>query len=308
LDPIPGVLPFGTICTLAGATGVGKTALVASWVERWTRGATICGLPTNPQPVIGVIVGDRKWESHRQWFDAAGVTHLAHYSLRDDPGWNWDRLADRAAVPSMVDLALDNLALPLGGLLIVDPLSLFISGNLLDYKSVAISLGRLDSQLRPRQLTVLGIFHTAKQKANVHERYLRPQDRILGSMAQLGFSDTAFYLAGPDETGESYYGVGWIPHNAPSGTFALVRDKNGLFVSYDATDDAMNLERAFACFPEDGMTISANAVVYLVQQACGVARAQAYTYLKHLKEHGRIERVGRGLYRVAGLLRLVPKP
>ena len=42
-DPIPGIIPAGSICTLSGASGVGKTALIAGCYDASVdhRGATM---------------------------------------------------------------------------------------------------------------------------------------------------------------------------------------------------------------------------------------------------------------------------
>lgn len=242
-DPIPGVIPFGTICTLAGASGVGKNAMISGWVDRWLTGRTICGHATHRPAAIGMLAGDRRWKSHRIWLDVAGVGEIPHYSLRDDPKFNWATLRRWESVPTAFNKALDALNLPPGGLLIADPLSLWIPGKLNDYKDVAIGLGTLGQLLAPRQLTCLGIFHQSKSKNDLKQAYTRPQDRILGSAAQLGFSDTAIYLLSPEDLDKDYYGLGWVPHNAPPETHFFQRESNGLFQIYhppaeELADDA----------------------------------------------------------------------
>lgn len=241
LDPIPGVMPFGSICTLAGASGVGKNAMVSGWVARWLAGKTICGHATNKPIAIGMLAGDRRWRSHRIWLDVAGVGELPHYSLRDDKTFQWRMLRNADSTLTALNLALDRLNLPPGGLLIADPLSLWLPGKINDYKDVAIGLGTLDQVLHRRQLTCLGIFHQSKSKNDVKQNYSRPQDRILGSAAQLGFSDTTMYLLSPEDLDQPYYGLGWIPHNAPAETHYFTRTSTGLFqIHYPpATDEAV---------------------------------------------------------------------
>lgn len=273
LDPIPGVIPYGSICTLAGASGVGKTTLTASWVKRWLDGKSICGLPTNRPTSIGFVTGDRRWRSHRNLFDRAGCPPLPYYSLRDDASFDWNSLRTWVKTRDCFNRVLDRLALEPGSLLILDPLALFIPGRVNDYKDVAIGLGVLDQVLLPRQLTTLGLFHQSKQVNDKSAQYKRPQDRILGSAAQLGFSDTAMYLFAPEDLGTPYYGFGWVPHNAPPSTFEFMRDASGLFVPY-VSDGAPAVEAPAA--PRELTALERHAILYDLIPPDGIGTTDLY--------------------------------
>lgn len=297
-DPLPGIIPFGSICTLAGATGVGKTALFATWVERWLTGRSICGVPTNTPTAIGIIAGDRRWRSHRQWFDVAGCPELPHYSLRDDDSFNWHTLRNPIQTRDAFQRALDKLALPPGGLVGVDPLAIFLPGRVNDYKDVAVGLGALDQLLRPRDLTAIGIFHQSKQLTDRNQQYKRPQDRILGSAAQLGFSDTAMYLLGPEDLDTPYYGFGWVPHHAPPATFKFIRDTWGLFVPYKDQADRNELEEVCALVPGPETPGAATATIaHAAELKLNLSRFAVHRYLRRLEHEGRVEQPARGRWR-----------
>lgn len=301
LDPIPGIIPFGSICTFAGASGVGKTALYATWIARWQANQAICGHPTNPPTEIGILVGDRRWASHRQWLDVAGVSSsIKHYSLRDDDTFQWNDLKLWPKVRDMFARALDKLSLAPGSLLIVDPLALWIPGRTNDYKDVAIGLGVLDYVIKPRQLTMLGIFHQSKQISDKSQQYARPQDRILGSAATIGFSDTAMYLLGPEDLSTPYYGFGWIPHNAPAETHKFVRDGWGLFVPYLESSEFDQIEAVADTLPLDPHGVSVPQLLHLCKQSgYEIARSTLYACLKKLVQDGRAQQPVRGKYRRA---------
>lgn len=298
-DPIPVILPHGSICTLSGASGVGKTALVSGWIARWQRGASINGHATNTPTEIGLLAVDRPWRDYASWHERAGVAPIKHLALRDDYNFDWNVFREWRHVPTLFGQLLDRPELNLapGSLLIIDPLPLFIPGRLNDYKDTAIGMGLLDKVLRARQLTLLGIFHVAKQKANVQDRYLRAQDRILGSGGQIGYTETAMYLLSPEESDEPCHVAGWIPHQAKEETFRYKRDDSGLFVPFHIFDDIGRQEHAYACLPIDGSTIATNVLHSLICNVLACDQRTAYRYVRKLTSDGRIQKVGRGLYK-----------
>lgn len=301
-DPIADLIPYGSICTLAGASGVGKTCLYATWIRRLLDSKTICGKATTRPTEIGILAGDRRWQSHRQWFDAAGIPEdaIKHYSLRDDEAFPWGDLRHTPKIKDMFQRALDKLDLAPGSLLIPDPLALWIPGKVNDYKDVAIGLGVIDNVIKPRDLTLLGIFHQSKQIADKSQQYKRPQDRILGSAAQIGFSDTAMYLLGPEDMDTPYYGFGWVPHNALADTFKFTRDAWGLFIPYLDSSDFDSIEAVYEHTPGD---ITGGTVAQLVHQlqthGYDIERSSVYTCLKKLMADGRVQQPSRGKYRKA---------
>ena len=297
-DPIPGVIDFGSICTFAGASGVGKTTMLLQWAVRWRDGKTICGRATNPPTGIGIISGDRRRRAYLPLLAKIGWLDIPHYSLRDDPVFNWLGMKEARSRPLMFGNALDRLGLPPGGLVIVDPLALFVAGRLIDYHEVAIGLGLLDQQLRGRQLTMLGVFHIAKQWANASDRTLRPQDRILGSMGQIGFSDTPIFLMGPEDLDTPFSGLGWTPHNEPGATFYFGRNEQGLFVPHDENKVAEASARAqtlLPLIPIDG--IRRADLVALTAVTLAVSPATAYRYIDDLIHHQEVVLDGEGFVR-----------
>lgn len=303
-DPIPGILPYGSICTLSGETGVGKNALLSEWVARFQTGRSICHHPTQRPTAIGMIAGDRRWRTAKTWLDVAGCTPIAHVSLRDDPAFPWAKLRNNGEVEKVFARVLDQLALPPGGLLIIDPLALFLPGKVNDYKDMAIGLGMLDQVLHPRQLTTLGIFHQSKQSSDPSRGYNRPQDRILGSAAQIGFSDTSMFLMSPTELSIDYYGFGWVPHNAPPETFEFTRDTAGLFIPYTGLlDESTEVEfdrpsQVYLLIPNDNEGIERADLVEQAKAKFQTSSATVYRDLQKLLDRKLIEQfAGRVLRR-----------
>lgn len=309
-DLIDKIMPAGSINLISGGSGVGKTAFIAEWAARFDQGRQICWKPTRkPAGGIGVIAGDRKWSSHRQWFDAVEFGKIPHYSLRDDAGFNWDALFNRGTLPDTFKRCVQKLGLGRDALVIVDPISLFIHGNLIDYKQTAVGLAKLDKVCTELGITVLGIAHTAKQKGDKKDRYVRPQDRILGSAAFAGFTDTVMFLIGPEELDTEYHGFGWIPHHVPSETFSFTRHpETGLFIPYDAPSKDADIHHLFSVITEDANGMPTKEIVDACANQLDVARTTLYNYLNLLMSRGQIEKVGRGKWRRTQRPLVTPPP
>lgn len=236
-DPIPGVIPFGSIFSFTGTSNTGKSHLLAQMLVALRDGQPIFGHMPNPPTAIGLLSGDRSWASNHVPFEKAGYGDIHVRSLADVDGFNWMNLLDKiGAIPEHFARELDTLALPPGGLVVVDPVALWLPASM-NYKQTAVGMTLLRQITRPRQLTMGMMFHTHKIAADTKDRVLRPQDRILGSGAQTAYSDTVMYLVTPEELSKPYYEFGWIPHNAPSETFKLTKDEHGLFCPYVGLDD-----------------------------------------------------------------------
>lgn len=290
-DPIPHIIPAGSLNILAGAGGVGKTTFMAELAVRLRDGRSVCGYASNRQSSLGIITSDRKWKSHRLWFAAAGWPDIPHFSLRDLPGFDWESLNTTTKRKDLLNRGLDSLKLEPGGFVLIDPLATFLPGRMIDYHSMLRGLGMIDGILGPRKLTAFCTGHTGKQKANPNDRWLRPQDRLLGSTALVGFVDTTLYILSPQETDQAYYEFGWIPHNSPEGTFKLVRDtRTGLFIPYrDGQTGESDLDRPMKLLeliPVDG--IKTMSLVELAQENFKTSKSTTLRDLKQLRTHGMI--------------------
>lgn len=235
IHPIPGVIQFGSVNLLAGAPGVGKTALTATLLRQLRDGEPIFETPTCTPPRIAYLCADRGWETAQTWLERAGFPDIIHYSLTDDDDFDDNKLHNKRARLVILRECLDKLGdLPRGSFVCVDPIALFMGGNLLDYDTCAIFLIGIRKICRARGITILGLGHASKQKNDKKEQYRRLQDRILGSAAQHGYGDTQMYLAAPEETGEDFYTFLWQPHLRKPEYFKLMREEeSGLFIPWD---------------------------------------------------------------------------
>lgn len=294
-DPVPLVIPAGGISLLAGAPGVGKTAFLATLLKSFRDRQPIFGhTPAAIPPAgIAIISADRSWDSTQIWYERAGWPEVPVYSLIDDPAFDKSRLRRRNDRVNLLSEFIDKMAVPRGGLIIVDPISIFLGGNLLDYDTCMVSCMEIRDRLRSRSLTCIATAHSSKQKSGKEDRYLRLQDRILGSTALFGFTDTQMYLASPEEINEPFYAFLWQPHMLPVETFKLERDPQGLFRPF--TEPKGNRDALLACFPEDGAPIE-RADLRVKANQIPLADTTFKTLLRQLLDAGQVIRVSHGVY------------
>lgn len=243
LAPIPTYLPAWQPHLISGPSGVGKTCFCAWWACRLRDGESIFGKPTNKLPWIGMITTDREQQDTLLWYEIAGWPDIPRYSCVDDfdltTGFNYFRARNPEAALAKLNVIIDRLNIPPNGLLILDPVANWAGGDLNKYDRVMPAMGALSQMCLRRKLTILGVAHTGKQRADPKDNYARPQDKILGSMALLGSSGTQMALEGPTQIGfEGQWRFSWTPHHAPAEEYLLERDHHtGLFIPMQTPTD-----------------------------------------------------------------------
>lgn len=233
-DPLPPIWLGGTVNLLAGASGTGKTALIASWAAAMRDGLPINGYDPGPIAGVGVVSADRSFQqSTRRWFALAGFPDIPHYSIQDDLTFDLGQMLKKDVQHrvGLFERCLHQLALPPSSIVVAEPIADWLGGNILDYDGCSGACRLIRRLCQKLELTLIGIAHAAKQLADPKRRYQRLQDRLAGTTAILGYSDTQMYFASPEELGVDHYTLYWNPHHAPAETFALDRDPaTGLFL------------------------------------------------------------------------------
>lgn len=278
---------------LAGASGVGKTCLLSWMLAELAAGRPIFGHPTSPPVGIGYICADRGFRTSEYWFQKHGTVITAAYTPVEDLSFNPALLRNRFRLVTVLEGFLTSLQLPPGSLVVVDPLALFLGGNLNDYMSCAVACIEIRRLCQRLELTLIGTAHASKQKSDAKSQYQRLQDRILGSAAQLGYADTQMYLASPEETGERFYTFLWHSHTAPAELFPLGRDQEGRFLSWADSTVSEEEGKILSLITTDPDGTTFKTLVELSE----VPRATVHRYLQALITDGRVAKVGHGRYR-----------
>lgn len=296
-DPIPGIIRFGSMNILAGSSGVGKTCLMAWILTRFRDGLPLFGHPVATPPRIGYICADRGWASANYWLSKVGYADIPFYSLADDPHFIPKSLRTKHRLTEILDACIEHLHLPPGSLVVVDPIALFLGGNLNDYQSCACACLEIRRLCSTRQITLWGLAHASKQKADKKERYQRLQDRIVGSTAQLAYGDTQMYLASPEEQGTKHYTFLWHSHTAPAQEFSLGRGTDGLFIEWADSVQVAEENSILQAIPVSEEGIGFGELIVL----SGASKSTVHRYIQELIRTDAVQKVGHGRYRRASL-------
>lgn len=315
-DIIPGVMPAWQVHLFSGASGSGKTTLAAQLLAAIYHGEPFFDWQPRSVPFIGVLAADREWGDHRQWFVEAGIGDVPAHSLVDDEtrGLAWVRqfrgkrhMLFRELAKALAQQHCGHDYLPPDSLLLLDPVSLFLGGELNHYDRVFQHMLDMNQFALKYKVTILAIAHAAKQKADKRERYTRPQDRVAGSTAQTACAGTTFHLAPPSECEESWSELTAVPHHAPASTMRLDRGSKGLFIPVPDEQKTRLQDRAQAARmalydeiatqttqqQEQGQDLGVTTAQLLQWAATSLSlkRTAVFTHLAQLKEDGLIEPV-----------------
>lgn len=297
-DPIPGIIPFGTVTVFAGAPGVGKTAMLSDWIQRWRTERTIWGHATNPATGYYYIAADRQWDSHQKWFDLVGYPEIIHYSIADHPEFDLDTIMRPGEALKLFGTILAILKIQPGAHVFVDPMSpIFVMGSPNDARAVARTLLEFSRWCQVLKINITATAHFGKQKGDSKDRYARPQDRIAGSGAFSGYSDTQVYLVDPEPAqGVAFHTLGWNPRHRPPEEFQCVRGPNGLFVPFDTMQEDTVSAHVLDSMNSPGETTELSLICDTCKVRHGYHRMQVRRALDRLQKEGRVVKLGRGKY------------
>lgn len=302
------LVPPGGISIITGASGAGKTTFIADLVRRILGRKPVFGYTPDDVPFVGFVGTDRRWAVARAWFDAAGVQEgprfRAHCLQDDIPGFNWARARKEDNHPELFEEAIDILKAPEHSLIFYDPIALYLGRRLNDYTETAAAIGPLNAICVKRKMTVIGSCHVPKARNDPKDGFLRYQDRALGSTAIASYTNTQFYVVGPEETKKPYHVIGYVAHNLPPAEVKFARGPDGLLAPLsteqaqvlDVVEEA-DVDLVFKEIPEPHEVPITAKELLRQAEARGVGRSPTYDRLKKWKDAGLIEQPSEGLWR-----------
>lgn len=208
-------------------------------IARWAHGDVLFPEFTwDATKAIAYLISDRNVEEAASRATALGIpdNKIQFYSIVNDKAIHENELL---APKMLLEKILDKKFTIDFDLLVIDPIGLFINGNLNSYQTVARSMMILNRIAIEKNITIIGTHHSTKAKHEV--KFRRPQDRISGSSALLGYSGTQMVLVPTDEDDTPYDTFYIISHTHEPMKIEMERGQNGYFNRAPVT--ASNLRR-----------------------------------------------------------------
>lgn len=282
-------LPRQQISILAGASGSGKTTLLLQAIKAHYENMLF--------PIqfkgdnIAMIVADRSCQDVVARAKELGVNNVEIYGFVDDRTYDLRYLEDANMALSK---CLERIKNPFD-VLILDPMMLFMRGNNIDYKQVAMSLSALNRLAVDLNVTMVGVHHATKTRSDF--KFMRPQDRISGSAAFQGYSGTQLALVQAVECGQPFDELTIISHTEPEQHYCLQRDPDGWFYVLDQQAELLARLGEFGKFFEAKPLATAQELSMFAASA-GMQKTKFFKELKKLTDNGLLTKPQRGLYAV----------
>ena len=228
---VQNLLPAREVSILAGASGVGKSTFLMQMVAAIVNGETaFMGHDISHPQRVAYIAADRTFDSYTELAARVGLDlrRLQTRSLVDDDTIDVTRL-ERDPMELLMSM-IASFRSPT--LVIIDPMVIFLGVDPNRYQQVAPRLIRMGRWCRANNYTIMATHHATKARSDYS--FMRPQDRISGSSALLGFTSSQLFLSGPDEIKKPYAEFIAVNHNAPPEVIKLARNDRGLFAPWRA--------------------------------------------------------------------------
>jgi archaellum biogenesis ATPase FlaH len=305
---IDGMLPRHEVSILAGASGAGKTTLLMQVLRQLQHNEPVFGRAVQPDLKLGYIAADRTWRAYERLAKQVGVDldKIHCRALIDDDTIDTDNFEKnpqnvlQGLLADMVKCGVE--------LVIVDPLVVFLGCDTRIYHVNAARLIKLNKLCRNNKITLLGTHHATKARSDYS--FKRPQDRINGSGALLGFTSTQLFLAGADELNKDASEWHIISHHAPAAVIYLERDPaTGLFrevvgqeclpkdISNFKEDPSDFAAKILNLIPSDGTPVKRDAIADVLKDL--ISPATVDRHLQRLKSDGVLRAYDSGFYGLA---------
>ncbi|MEP6539889.1 MAG: AAA family ATPase, partial [Bryobacteraceae bacterium] len=234
-DLIQDIFPSNEIHIIGGPSGSGKSTLLFQWLADWQRGEPVLGHKSNPCPYV-IVACDRRKSSCEATLDRIGLKEVLSPVIgTEELDWGSDdfincfeQIVNHERFPS------DRKLVVLEGMATLVP-----AGKINDYHSVSHMLRLMSRVCERRGLTVIGTMHNAKTSDN--HRITNPRERILGSVAWSGFSDTLVLVEQMDMSKPLLDSrqVTILPRNSKGLVVRFKLDKNGRFTPEGESEGAI---------------------------------------------------------------------
>lgn len=219
---IEGILPANEVHLLGGSSGSGKTTLVFQTLAAWQDGESVFGHLSNPVPYSYISL-DRSRSSVTRTLERLQLESTITRVLCQEEYEKCDN-----SIANVADIALKHHTD--SKLLIIEGFQTLVGDASNKYAQVSSLLRRSALICSRRQVTILGIAHSPKMKAD--ESFQHSRELILGSVAWGAYSDTVITVQLEEATGNITVKI--LPRNAASESFHYVFGHNGMLLPLES--------------------------------------------------------------------------
>lgn len=295
---IEDLMPSNQVHLLGGPSGAGKTTLAFQMLDALRRGdGNFLGRKILMPMKIAYISADRASNSVQETLDRVGV---------DFPVFS---IVDKALEgKNLINDVFPMLTATYGyrpNFVYIDGFTgLCPDGTANNYLAVATWLASLQRYCQAKQITLVGACHTAKIREGEEIRNVR--QKVLGSVAWAGYSETIILIEPPENTKveDSKKAVYLLPRNKPEEKI-FVYMEDGKYVLHQSMAHDSNASDFIIETVIPDVSLSPNrtldyAAIWRVAESKGVNRRTFDRYLARLVEKGKLRKRGKGVYVVPG--------
>ncbi len=287
---IEGMIPAGQVHLLGGPSGGGKTTLAFQMLGALMTGDQFLGRQTR-QARIAYISGDRPTLSVLETQDRCGVSFPVFSAVDEN-----------LVGEDLITKIFPRLTQICGGkpdVIYIDGFTAFVPGGFLNnYSIVAKWLAGLQRYCRKMGITIIGACHTAKTKEG--EMFLNPRQRIAGSVAWAGFSETVLIIEPlTDDKDKNKRIVHILPRNHQDESMILKFNVEGRLQLPDKITHAETITGFIMSGILDGLEPGSQVLYSFLRDTAvnkGVNLRTFNRWLAKMVEEGLITKEKRGIY------------
>jgi hypothetical protein len=288
---VESILPAHELHLVAGPSGSGKTSLVFQTIDDWARTIPVFGYESYPRPFCYVSCDRSLRATDRTLRRIGAKIEVPRISLVDSliaNDFSSVLKAARARVKDVEVLFIDAIA------------ALCPSGKINDYGAVRSMLTGISRTCQREKVTVVGMAHSTKVKEG--EKFLNPRQRVLGSVAWGGFSDTMILIEpdNPEDPADASRIVTLLPRNAPAETILYHFTPSGVLVPTNRDTEDFILD-AWLRRQIPGPNEYTTASIVGIAEEAKLSRSSAVRWIRTKVSDGLLEKVRHGIYSVKSI-------
>lgn len=287
-------MPREGVHLISGSSGSGKTTLLFTMIKHMQEGKPFMGYPTKNVPLVYLSM-DRTGAQTENTMDRVGLARNAFPYFRcrlDMPDMSQDE-DDR--LHEVIRAGL--IQRPDAKLIIIDGFTMLAPhGRMNDYLSMAVSLQRTTDFLAERDIALIGLTHSPKQRAD--NKIPDPRQLVIGSTATPGSCASVIVVEKMShKPGDYRRRITIMARDLPEETKIMNIDSTGQMVEEEAVESATQDQvEMYMCGKKDKVFTPTQ-----LQKEMDVPHSTVERALKRMLASQQILRISKGKYQWADM-------